>query len=164
METKVLRTIGDKFNNIGLKIRSATTDDLSSLTYLLSELFTLESDFTPNIRKQRQGLASLMENDRSTLLVAEMKGDIIGVCTLQPLISTAEGGTVGIVEDLIISEKYRQKGIGAALLEAVEKIAISQGMSRLQLLIDKANVPANQFYDKHDWTLTQMSVRRKKFR
>ena len=161
MGPDTIKNIAEKFSKRGVKVRAATVRDLSSMTALLGELFAIESDFTVNIRKQRQGLATLMENDAATLLVAMSKDEIIGMCTLQPLISTAEGGTVGMVEDLVVSELWRHKGVGGALIEAIEKVAQSQGMSRLQLLNDQNNEPANQFYDKHGWSNTNMRVRRK---
>jgi GNAT superfamily N-acetyltransferase len=162
MGPQAIKKITDKLFKRGLVIRSATTEDLMSLTMLLGELFKIESDFSPNIRKQRQGLASLMENGEATVLVAVMKAEIIGMCTLQPLLSTAEGGTVGMVEDLVVSEQWRKKGLGGLLLAEIEKRAVSQNMSRLQLFTDKENDPAACFYDKHEWAQTNMAVRRKK--
>jgi len=50
------------------------------------------------------------------------------------------------------------------LLESIENIAKEQGMSRLQLLNDKSNETANQFYDKHEWSKTNMIARRKRFK
>jgi len=164
MGPKTIRNIAGKFSTRGVKVRTAMVSDLSGMTGLLSELFSLESDFTPNIRKQRQGLGSLMESETATLLVAVTKDEIIGMCTLQPLISTAEGGTVGMVEDLVVTEQWRNKGIGAMLLEAIENIAKEQGMSRLQLLNDKSNETANRFYDNHEWSKTNMIARRKTFK
>ncbi len=144
-------------------IRSASTADLGSMTSLLQELFTIEEDFTPNLRCQRQGLARLMENPHATLLVAVHQSAIVGMCTLQPLISTAEGGTVGLVEDLVIAEPWRGKGIGSKLLAAIETIARQQNMSRLQLLADRHNEAARQFYQQQQWHETHMIVLRKKF-
>jgi len=158
-----MKKIKDKLLNKELVIRIATTEDLISLSDLLRELFMIESDFTPNIRKQRQGLASLMNDQNATMLVAVIRNDIVGMCTLQPLISTAEGGTVGMVEDLIVGEKWRGQGVGGLLLDAIEKIAMEQNMSRLQLLTDKNNRQANEFYNKRDWSQTHMVVLRKKF-
>ncbi|MCF6208744.1 MAG: GNAT family N-acetyltransferase [Ghiorsea sp.] len=145
----------------GMRIREATTEDLSKLTVLVSELLHIESDFKPNIRKQRQGLAHLMQCEQATVLVMELDNNIIAMCTLQPLISTAEGGTVGMVEDLIVAEVWRGKGLGTQLLNAVEAVALAQGMSRLQLLAGRGNAEAQLFFDKQQWQKTNMRVRRK---
>ena len=144
-------------------IRTATTADLAGMTSLLGELFTIEVDFTPDVRRQRQGLAELMANDEATLLVAVIKNDIVGMCTLQPLVSTAEGGTVGMVEDLVVGEAWRRRGIGSILLDAIEEVALQQNMTRLQLLTDLDNEAAGRFYDKHLWEKTRLITMRKKF-
>lgn len=144
-------------------VRTASTSDLGGMSNLLGELFSIEKDFTPDVRRQRRGLATLMESKQATLLVAVANEAIIGMCTLQPLISTAEGGTVGMVEDLVIAEPWRGKGIGRMLLEAIEERARAQQMSRLQLLMDIDNEPAGQFYGKQQWSRTQLVAMRKLF-
>lgn len=154
-----------KANGLGRKlvIREAATTDLQAMSGLLSELFTIETDFTPDIRRQRQGLADLMQSRVATLLVAVDGKEIVGMCTLQPLISTAEGGKVGLVEDLVVAESHRKAGVGRQLLKEIEAIAEKQGMSRLQLLADKHNEAAATFYDHLGWSRTNMIAYRKKF-
>ncbi len=162
MLASVIQKKNSKLAKHGMCIREATTEDLRKLTALVSELFAIESDFKPNIRKQRQGLAYLMECEQATVLVMDLNHEIIAMCTLQPLISTAEGGTVGMVEDLIVAEAWRGQGLGTQLLNAVEKVALAQGMSRLQLLAGRGNAEAQLFFDKQQWQKTNMRVRRKK--
>jgi len=160
---RTIQNMTRKLLNKEVTVRSAITSDLGSMTSLLEELFTIEIDFTPDVRRQRLGLASLMSNPDATLLVALINKEIVGMCTLQPLVSTAEGGIVGIVEDLVVSEKWRGQGIGSVLIDAIEKVAIEQKMSRLQLLTDMGNEPADQFYRKHTWEQTHLIAMRKKF-
>lgn len=161
MLATVIQNKNLKLAKYGMHIREANTEDLSKLTVLVSELFHIESDFNPNVRKQRQGLAYLMEYEQATVLLMELNHEIIAMCTLQPLISTAEGGTVGMVEDLIVTEQWRGKGLGTELLNAVEAVALAQGMSRLQLLAGRGNAEAQLFFDKQQWQKTNMRVRRK---
>jgi len=164
MVQATLKKLKDK--SIGKKviIRKACISDLNAMTGLLSELFNIETDFVPNVRRQRQGLADLMQYRReATLLVAVIGNNIIGMCTLQSLISTAEGGKVGLVEDLVVAASHRKSGIGQELLKEIEIIARAEGMSRLQLLSDRSNGVASNFYDCLGWVTTNMSAYRKKF-
>jgi len=142
-------------------IRDASRGDLFAMTSLLAELFTLESDFTPNLQRQREGLAALMAEPDAVLLVALVKNQIVGMCTLQTIISTAEGGEAGVVEDLVVDKNFRGMGVGRLLLQAIEKRAVERGMTRLQLLTDQGVDATERFYDRLDWKPTQLVVRRK---
>jgi len=145
-------------NNI--TIRQATPDDLFAMTSLLSELFKLEKDFSPNLACQREGLATLMRDRNSTILVALVKNNIIGMCTLQTLVSTAEGGVVGMVEDLVVSEAYRQQNVGTQLLQTMQAIAEKQGLLRLQLFTEQNRI-TDAFFTSNQWQATQLIVKRK---
>lgn len=163
MPRQALNKMTRKLLNRDVEIRCATTADLSGMTGLLCELFSIETDFTPDVRLQRQGLANLMKDQNANLLVAVVKSEIVGMCTLQQLVSTAEGGIVGIVEDLVITESYRGSGIGGMLLDRIEEIAQRKHMRRLQLLTDIENEDALHFYDKHGWEKLHLIAMRKKF-
>ena len=52
-----------------------------------------------------------------------------------------------------VSPKNRKKGIGAALLSALERIAIEAGASCLKLTCSKKNEGALHFYDSHGFVL-----------
>ncbi len=163
MPHQTIRRMTRKFLNREVVIRTAVTADLGSMTSLLGELFSIEADFTPDVRRQRQGLATLMASNNTTLLVAAAKETIIGMCTLQPLVSTAEGGTVGIIEDLVVTKMWRGKGVGGLLLNSIEEVARRQNMSRLQLLTEVDNNRAMQFYGKHRWEKLHLIAMRKRF-
>ena len=44
--------------------------------------------------------------------------------TGQLLVSTAEGGTSALVEDLVVAESHRGRGVGAGLLAEIERWAV----------------------------------------
>lgn len=127
-------------------IRTARQEDLPALTALLAELFTIEQDFSPDTTRQRRGLALLLADERATVLVAEVAGQILGMVTLQSLISTAQGGWVGLLEDLVVASAWRGEGLGSRLLAAAQEAADNQGLSRVQLLVDEDNHSAKGFY------------------
>ena len=137
-------------------IRPATPADLEPMVALIGELFTLEADFAANPDAQRSGLRLLFEQPDSHLWVAEQGNAIVGLCTLQTLISTAEGGPVGFVEDVIVTDSARGQGIGRRLLTTVQEWADANGLKRLQLLADRNNHPAIDFYKALGWEKTQL--------
>lgn len=83
------------------------------------------------------------------------------MCSIQTLISTAEGGKVGILEDLIVDKDFREKSIGSKLLSEVEKYCKENNILRLTLLADKDNKGAVGFYNSKNWKFTNLIVLRK---
>lgn len=139
-----------------LTLRKARTQDLEQLTALLKLLFTIEADFSFNAAKQRQGLALMLDNDRGCILVAEEAGRIIGMCTGQVVISTAEGGPAVLVEDVVVESGHRGRGVGRDLMAAMAGWGLEQGATRLQLMADKNNFPALSFYQNLGWRMTAL--------
>lgn len=141
----------------GVALRSATADDLDALVGLLGVLFAIESDFQPDAGRQRDGLSLLLAAPgRSTVLVAERAGAVVGMVTAQLVVSTAEGGLSAWVEDMVVLASERRRGTGRALLRAVGTWAEERGARRLQLLADRENAPALAFYDRLGWSGTQL--------
>lgn len=126
------------------------------MVQLLHELFSLEEDFQFNAQKQRAGLTQLLDSDRSLVLVAETDARVIGMCSGQVLISTAEGGPCLLVEDVVVTENHRGHGTGRKLLEGLSNLADQRGISRLQLLADLNNQDALDFYRKSGWQPTRL--------
>lgn len=149
---------------VALKIRPAQRDDLEAMVSLLLELFALEEDFSPNPARQRRGLSRLLDGcgKHRCILVAEIDGRVIAMATVQILISTAEGGPVGLVEDVVVRKDSRGRGIGRRLMEAVGSWGAERGLTRLQLLADRNNAKALEFYGKIGWQPTQLVCLRKK--
>lgn len=145
-------------------IRRANHKDLPSLIGLLKILFSIESDFEVDESKQRIGIEMMMgDNKNRCIMVAEMNKKVVGMCTSQILVSTAEGGPVALIEDLVVDQEYRQLGVGKELLFFIEKWSIEQGAKRLQLLADRNNTPALEFYNNISWNYTHMICMQKKF-
>ncbi len=141
-----------------IKIRTAKTSDIPQLVILLGELFAIEEDFAFDQDKQTKGLALLLKSEKDCVLVAELiaTNEVMGMCSVQTLLSTAEGGLVGLVEDLIVTADFRKQGFATKLLEAAINWSQAQGLKRLQLLADKNNSPALAFYEKQGWQTTQL--------
>jgi len=146
----------------GVHVRQATAADIEAMVGLFHALFSIEADFRFDAVKQACGLSLLLSRaEDACLLVAEHAGSIVGMCSLQCLVSTAEGGRVGLIEDLVVAEGWRGRGIGRQLLEAMEGWARDHGLSRLQLLADSHNHPALDFYAALAWSGTRLQALRK---
>jgi GNAT superfamily N-acetyltransferase len=139
-------------------IRPAQPGDIPRMCDLLVELFTLESDFSPDREKQERGLCALIVDPpgRTLVLVAAVEGAVVGMATVQTLVSTAEGGRVGLIEDVIVDRKFRDRGVGTLLLDAIIIWCREAGLKRLQLLADQDNQPALDFYHSRGFSQTRL--------
>ena len=142
--------------DIQVSIRTAEPADLDSLVSLLALLFSIEEDFAFDELRQRRGLALMLANERGRVLVAEAEGRVIGMCSGQLLVSTAEGGLSLLVEDVVVDEQWRGRGVGRLLLAAIGGWARANQVSRLQLLADRNNIPALDFYRSLGWLTTEL--------
>lgn len=145
---------------MSIKYRPAQISDIPSIAGLLGSLFAIEKDFSPETTRQLAALKLMLPREDILLWVAEeildQASQIVGFCSVQTLISTAEGGPVGLVEDVVVAEGWRGAGVGRRLLEGAEVWARRRGCTRLQLLADQSNAPALDFYRHMGWQETRM--------
>lgn len=145
-----------------IRIDFATSDDLPQLVDLLAELFRLESDFQPDRDKQLRGLRLILDNPTlGRLFVLRDEQQVLGMANALRTVSTAEGGSVLLLEDVIVRKEYRGGGLGKKLLEHVFTWAKAEGMTRVTLLVDVNNAKALDFYRKFGFGHSNMTVLRK---
>ncbi|MEJ2158151.1 MAG: GNAT family N-acetyltransferase [Desulfobacteraceae bacterium] len=96
--------------------------------------------------------------------MAEVGGKVVGMCSVQMLISTAMGGWSALVEDMVVEERCRGAGIGRQLMDAIVQWVRAHGGTRLQLLADRTNFSALDFYNRMGWRPTQLICLRRKWK
>ncbi|MDO8790159.1 MAG: GNAT family N-acetyltransferase [Sulfuritalea sp.] len=144
-----------------MHIEFAGTRDIETMADLLHELFTLESDFKPERAKQLAALKWILDHPAHGRLFVAREGDqVVGMANALISISTAEGGPVLILEDVILAASHRGNGHGRHLVEHVLAWAHSQNISRVTLLADKDNAAALVFYERLGFEESAMVVRR----
>lgn len=145
------------------RIDFATPDDLPALADLLAELFTLETDFQPDRARQIAGLRLILDNPAlGRLFVARADGAVAGMVNALITVSTAEGGRVLLLEDVIVRRERRGDGLGRRLVEHALAWAAAEGMTRVTLLADAGNAPALAFYARLGFTPSAMRVLRRR--
>jgi GNAT superfamily N-acetyltransferase len=133
-----------------VSIAPAIAEDLDELSSLLGELFSEESDFRPDKEKQLRGLRLIFEQpNRGRVFVLRRDHSIVGMINLLFTISTAEGGFVILLEDLVIHREYRGHGYGSMLLEHAIEFAKQKNFRRITLLTDRPELRSQNFFRKH---------------
>jgi GNAT superfamily N-acetyltransferase len=146
--------MGEKENVV---IEPATEADLDELSEMLGDLFTQEGDFRPDKERQLRGLRLIFEQpSRGRVFVLRQNGAIVGMINLLFTISTAEGGFVMLLEDLVIHKKYQGKGYGSKLLQHAIDFAKEKNFLRITLLTDRPENVAQEFFRHHGFVESSM--------
>src|SRR5437763_12025205 len=136
-----MQTVSEK-----VVIEPATEDDLDELSDMLGDLISQESDFRPDKDRQLRGLRLIFEQpSRGRVFVLRRDGVIVGMINLLFTISTAEGGFVVLLEDLVVNKEYQGHGYGSKLLEHAINFARQKNFLRITLLTDRPENLAQEF-------------------
>jgi GNAT superfamily N-acetyltransferase len=139
------------------RVEPATIEDLPLLTELLMDLFSQESDFRPDYNNQMRGLRLILEQpNRGRIFVLRSADRIIGMINLLFTISTAEGGFVILLEDLIVHHSFRGQGMGGELLKYALDYARQKDFLRITLLTDRISDQSFQFFEKFGFLRSDM--------
>ena len=85
---------------------------------------------------------------------------VVGMVSLLYTISTAWGGKVALLEDMIVLPDFRGNGAGTMLLQTAIRFAESVGCLRITLLADRDNYLAKHFYRQHGFHESAMMTMR----
>ncbi|GIR99301.1 MAG: N-acetyltransferase [Flavobacteriales bacterium] len=129
------------------KIRKANSSDVKDIIRLLVELAVYEKE--PDAVKVteeeliRDGFGS---NPRYECLLAEFNSEVVGLAFFTPRYSTWVGDTLHL-EDLVVTEKMRGKGIGTLLYREF-LLEARIGVNRVEWSVLDWNKTAIDFYKK----------------
>ena len=140
-----------------MEITEATKDDIEGLCELLGLLFAQEAEFRPDSSLQATGLKQIIDfPERGRVLVLREGALLAGMVNLLFTVSTALGGRVALLEDMVVRPEYRGSGAGSELLQAAINLAGSSGCRRVTLLTDRTNEVAQRFYERHGFKISEM--------
>lgn len=80
-------------------------------------------------------------------LLAELDGEPAGMALFFPTYSTWRGRTGIHLEDLLVTERHRRRGVGRALVRALARLTRDRGCARLEWAVLDWNAPAIAFYE-----------------
>jgi len=147
-------------------IRQAESTDMDAVLQLIQELADFEKEpdavkiSANTLREHGFGPKPLFK-----CFVAEAGQDIIGMALVYFRFSTWEGKSLHL-EDLVISQKHRKKGVGKALYNQVMLYGQQERVKRVEWVVLDWNEDAIRFYEKSgalllkDWFLVQMNEER----
>lgn len=126
-------------------IRSAESGDLGALVALEERSFAGD-------RLSRRLLARHLGSATASLLVAEHAGVLLG----DALVFFRAGSRAARLYSLVISAAARGQGLGRALLEASEQVALDRGCREMRLEVRADNPQAITLYEHAGYRLRDL--------
>jgi diamine N-acetyltransferase len=152
-------------------VRLATIDGANAIAHLTADVQQLHNKALPNVFKPpseklfpREKLAALLQDPKSTVAVAEIKGEVVGY-VYGATMHRAESDfkkpeTYMYVQQIGVRKDARRQGIGAALITFVESRAVASSLTGLQLDYWAFNACAQRFFESCGFSPSQVMMRR----
>ena len=138
-------------------VRRARAQDGPRIVALDRELARFERLQPPDDAEGARLLSWIFESKKLEALVAELEGRIEGIALFYEGLGTFRAKPFLYLEDLVVSEAARGRGVGEALMAALAREAVSRGALRIEWAVLDWNGRAISFYDRlgahrpHEW-------------
>lgn len=138
-----------------INIRTGTKTDLPQILELIRELAHYEkSPSEVEVTLTEMENWGFGKNKLFDFFVAQENNSIIGLALYYYKYSTWKGKCM-FLEDIIVTERCRGKGVGRLLFDKVVSVAKNQEVRRLEWQVLEWNEPAIKFYKKFDAVLDE---------
>ncbi len=134
-------------------IRIGTPDDIAQALNLVKELAVYEK--APNeveVTVEEMTNWGFGKDKQFDFFVAEENNTIVGIALYYYKYSTWKGKCL-FLEDIIVTESYRGKGLGKLLFNQVVELSKAQKVRRMEWQVLNWNTPAIEFYKKYETIL-----------
>lgn len=144
-------------------IRPAVSEEVERVLGMYEWLFappgSVPRNWDPG--RAREAIAATIAGPDSVMLVAERRGELLGLCSAYLDLESVRFGRRCWVEDLAVSPAHRSQGVGKALLDTARAWAAERGASHLELDSGVARADAHRFYEREGpaWESKQYSWR-----
>lgn len=133
-----------------VNIREATLDDKAAVFDLLRQLMgAADGDSPINQSSGDETFRKVIEDEQGDLLLAEEDGTVLGLVTLSYPLAIRCGGSYSSIEEFIVNEKARGKGVGGKLLQAAIDLAASRGCN--EMVVNRPSDVGLPVYLRHGW-------------
>jgi ribosomal protein S18 acetylase RimI-like enzyme len=145
------------------RIRLATESDLPRIVELLAQLSPDDperEDTSSPLPYNYHLVFREMAQGKQQLLVAEVRRKIVGTLVLVIVPNLSHKGTpFAIIENVVVDEKQRSKGIGEALITHAIEEARKAGCYKVSLTSNKRRTEAHRFYERLGFGRTHEAFR-----
>jgi GNAT superfamily N-acetyltransferase len=132
------------------KVREAVPGEVERVLGMYEWLFAPPGSLPPqwDPERAREAIADAIADPSAAVLVAEHRGELLGLCTAYLDLVSVRYGQRCWVEDLAVSPGHRSQGVGKKLLDAAKRWARERGATHLELDSSDARADAHRFYER----------------
>ena len=138
---------------MNINIRFAAAADARNILNMIKELAEYEkapNEVSNTVEMMLQD--GFSDNPIFKCFVAEENETMVGIALFYFAYSTWKGKYL-YLDDLIVTEKYRQHGVGKMLFDKVIQFAASNNCNQMRWHVLNWNTPAINFYKKYNASL-----------
>lgn len=137
-------------NNNEISVRRATKEDCARMMELVHELAVYErAPHEVTVTHEHFIESGFGDKPVWWAFVAEANGLIVGFALYYIRYSTWKGSRM-YLEDLLVTEEYRRKGIGTLLINRLIEEAKEKNLHGISWQVLEWNEPAIKFYEKYN--------------
>ncbi len=126
---------------------------------LAQRLAALQAQLGPSVAPVDQThLGLLVQAESTRLLVARIGDEIVGMLTL--LLAPVPSGWHAYIEDVVVDEPYRGRGVAAKLVDAALDTAARTGAEKVELTSNPLREAANRLYERLGFERRETNVYR----
>jgi GNAT superfamily N-acetyltransferase len=131
-------------------IREATISDQAAVFDLLRQLMTSATEESPiNQPGAIETFQRVVEEGQGTILLAQEDNEMLGMVTLSYPVAIRCAGSYSCIEEFIVTEQARGKGVGSKLLKSAIRKATENGCHELQ--VNRPSDIGYPVYLHHGW-------------
>ena len=128
-----------------MRIRPAASHDAPAAADLMAQLTEhAHGQADPGVEDRFRAMLDLPQY---AIFVAEDEtGQVVGLLTVSHRWTLWHAGPCALIEELVVDERARGRGVGRALVQAALDWARSQGCSEVEVSTEQENADAQNFY------------------
>lgn len=127
--------------SVDITIRDARPEDAEALAALIGQL-----GYPTSTKAVAGRLKQLLASDADRVVVAESGGEVVGLASLHTSLTVEYDEPAAKLSAIVVDERHRGRGIGEALVAAMEAEARERGCCLIFLTTAERRRDAHAFY------------------
>ncbi|MBO7421671.1 MAG: GNAT family N-acetyltransferase [Spirochaetaceae bacterium] len=151
-----------------ISIRKARTEDSAAIEELYTELekdgvfYQPEHFVLSKTGERSRQMEGVLKSDTQVMFVAEDGGTVIGFAHVlfakAKAFSCLKPQSNIYLQDLVVTQSYRNRKIGTMLLEAAKQYGIEKGADFFRTQVFPGNVDGMRFYERNGFSTKMITI------